>query len=117
MKLLIAGSRSINEFDLEKYVPRETTMIITGGAYGIDMLAERIADKNRLSKLVLRPRYDLYGKAAPIKRNQEMVELCDTALIIWDGFSKGTKYTLNYAEKIGKSVILITERIEKEQRM
>ena len=46
-----------------------------------------------------------------------MVELCDTALIIWDGFSKGTKYTLNYAEKIGKSVILITERIEKEQRM
>ena len=40
MKLLIAGSRSINEFDLEKYVPRETTMIITGGAYGIDVLAE-----------------------------------------------------------------------------
>ena len=72
MKLLIAGSRSINEFDLEKYVPRETTMIITGGAYGIDVLAERIADKKRLSKLVLRPRYDLYGKAAPIKRNQEI---------------------------------------------
>ena len=51
MKLLIARSRSINEFDLEKYVPRETTMIITGGAYGIDVLAERIADKNRLSNV------------------------------------------------------------------
>ncbi len=109
MKLLIAGSRSIKEYDLEKYVPSEATMIITGGADGIDAIAEQIADKNRLSKLILRPQYELYGRGAPLRRNEKMVELCDVALIVWDGRSRGTKYTLDYAQRIGKKVILITE--------
>ncbi|MBQ7383493.1 MAG: hypothetical protein IJV72_01730 [Clostridia bacterium] len=107
MKLLIVGSRSIKEYDLEKHIPKETTMIITGGAEGIDMLAEKYADKKRLSKLILRPQYALYGRSAPLKRNEKMIELCDMALIIWDGYSKGTKYTVNYAKKMGKKIILI----------
>ena len=111
MKLLIAGSRSIKSFDLEKHIPKETTMIITGGANGIDALAEEYADKMRISKLVLRPQYDIYGKAAPLRRNEKMVELCDIALIIWDGVSRGTEYTLRYAKK-RKNVILIKERRE-----
>ena len=102
MKLLIAGSRSIEEYDFEQYIPSETSMIITGGAKGIDMLAENYADKKRLSKLVLRPEYNLYGRYAPLKRNEKMIEICDTVLIIWDGRSKGTKYTIDYANKIGK---------------
>ena len=111
MKLLIVGSRSIKEYDLEKHIPDGTTMIITGGADGIDSLAEKYADKKRLSKLILRPQYDLYGRAAPLKRNEKMVELCDMALIVWDGCSSGTKYTINYADKKGKKIILITENI------
>ncbi len=111
MKLLIVGSRGIQEYDIEKYVPKGSTMIITGGASGIDTLAEKYADKKRLSNLILRPQYDLYGRGAPLKRNEKMVELCDMALIIWDGCSKGTEYTINYANKIGKKVILITEKL------
>ena len=112
MKLLIAGSRSIKEYDLGKYVPEETTLIIAGGAEGIDNLAERYADKKHISKLILRPEYKLYGRYAPLKRNEKMIELCDMALIIWDGHSKGTEYTVKYAKKIGKNVILINENIE-----
>ena len=111
VNLLIAGSRSIKEYDLKKYVPEDTAMIITGGANGIDTLAEKLADEMRLSKLVIRPRYNLYGRAAPLKRNEKMVELCDVALIIWDGKSKGTKYTAEYAKKLGKKVILVVESI------
>lgn len=107
MKLLIAGSRSITDFDFEKHVPEETTLIITGGASGIDELAEKFADKKRLSKLILRPKYNLYGKSAPLKRNEEMLELCDMALIIWDGCSKGTKFTIDRAKKLGKKAIVI----------
>ncbi|MBO7303163.1 MAG: hypothetical protein J6U68_03145 [Clostridia bacterium] len=110
MKLLIAGSRSIKEYDLEKHIPEEITMIITGGADGIDTLAEKYADKKRISKLILRPQYELYGKFAPLKRNEKMVELCDMVLIVWDGCSKGAKYTIDYANKIGKKVILVVER-------
>ena len=109
MKLLIAGSRSIKEYDLEKYIPKEAVMIITGGAEGIDALGEKIADKKRWSKLVLRPRYDLYGKSAPLKRNEGMVDICDMALIVWDGRSRGTRHTIEYAERIGKRIILINE--------
>ena len=112
MKLLIAGSRSIKEYDLEKHIPDGTTMIITGGANGIDTLAEKYADKKHLSKLILRPQYKIYGRYAPLKRNEEMIELCDIVLVIWDGHSKGTKHTISYADKIGKRLILITEPTE-----
>ncbi len=107
MKLLIVGSRSIKDYNLEKHIPCNTTLIITGGAGGIDTLAENYADKKHLSKLILRPQYNVYRKGAPLKRNETMVEICDMALIIWDGCSKGTEYTINYAYKMGKKVILI----------
>ncbi|MBQ5602373.1 MAG: hypothetical protein IIU77_06085 [Clostridia bacterium] len=107
MKLLIAGSRGIEDFDLSVYIPKETELIISGGANGIDKLAEKYADKNKLSKLILRPRYDLYGKAAPIKRNESMVDLCDCVLVVWDGISRGTKYTIDYAKKKNKPTNII----------
>ena len=99
MKLLIVGSRSIESFSLEDYIPEDTDMIISGGACGIDSLAEQYADLHRLSKYILRPRYDLYGRAAPIKRNEQMVDLADAVLVIWDGHSKGAQSTVKYTEK------------------
>ena len=107
MKLLIAGSRSVQSFDLSRHVPAETTLIISGGASGIDSLAEQYADKRRISKLILRPKYQLYGKSAPLRRNEEMIELADHILVIWDGKSRGTKYTIDYAKKKNKSITVI----------
>ncbi|MBR2460433.1 MAG: hypothetical protein IKB34_04305 [Clostridia bacterium] len=48
MKLLIIGSRSITSFDLSPYIPSDTDTIISGGAGGIDSLAEGYADLHRL---------------------------------------------------------------------
>ena len=107
MKLLIVGSRSIKDFDLNEYVPSEVDMIISGGADGIDRVAEEFADKRKLSKMIVRPRYDLYGRAAPIKRNEIMVDAADAVLVIWDGVSKGTKYTVEYAQKKNKELRVI----------
>ena len=112
MILLVVGSRSIKTFNLEEHVPQEATVIVTGGAAGIDMLAERYADDKRLSKLILRPEYSVYGKRAPLKRNEKMVDICDMALIVWDGISKGTKYTIDYARKKGKKAKIIIESID-----
>ena len=108
MKLLIAGSRSIKDLDISSYIPTDTELIISGGANGVDTIAEEYADKKKISKLILRPRYDLYRRAAPLKRNDEMVELCDRILIFWDGVSKGTKHTIDYANKLGKPIEVIT---------
>ena len=107
MKLLIVGSRSIRNFDLAPYIPDGVEQIISGGANGVDTLAEEYADKKRISKIILRPDYARYGKGAPLKRNEEMVKMADAVLVIWDGVSRGTKYTVDYAEKQGKKVILV----------
>lgn len=107
MKLLIVGSRSIKEFDLAPYIPPDVDTIISGGAEGIDTLAEQYADAHRLSKYIIRPRYDLYGRAAPIRRNEMMVDLADRVLIVWDGKSGGTHHTLAYAQKHTKAHMLI----------
>jgi predicted Rossmann fold nucleotide-binding protein DprA/Smf involved in DNA uptake len=82
-------------------------LIISGGASGIDSIAEEYADKHRISKLILYPKYAVYGKAAPLKRNEIMVDIADEVLIIWDGKSRGTKYTADYAAKKNKKVRLI----------
>jgi predicted Rossmann fold nucleotide-binding protein DprA/Smf involved in DNA uptake len=107
MKLLIVGSRSIKDFDLSPYIPPEVDTVISGGASGIDRIAEQYADLNRLSKHILRPRYDLYGRAAPLLRNKQMVDMADAVLIVWDGCSKGTKYTLEYAKKTNKPITVV----------
>lgn len=107
MKLLVVGSRGIAEFPLEEYVPKETEWIISGGANGVDTLAEKYADEHKLSKLILRPKYDRYGKAAPLKRNEEMVELCDEVLVVWDGVSRGTKYTIDYTKRKNKPLRVV----------
>lgn len=107
MKLLIVGSRSIKDFDLSPYVPAEVDTVISGGAGGVDSLAEKYADDRRISKYIIRPRYDLYGRAAPIKRNEEMVDMADAVLIVWDGVSKGTASTLKYCKKKNKQVTLV----------
>ena len=44
MKIMIAGSRSIEEFDLSGYISEDVELIISGGASGIDTLAEKFAD-------------------------------------------------------------------------
>ena len=108
MKILIAGSRSIDEFDLSSHIPPNTTLIISGGAKGIDTLAEKYADEHKISKLILLPQYNLYGKSAPVKRNETMVDIADAVIIVWDGQSHGTKSTLQYATKKNKAMTVIT---------
>ena len=107
MKVLIVGSRSIRDFDLSPHVPEGVEVVISGGATGVDTLAEEYADRNRISKMILRPDYARYGRGAPLKRNEEMVDLADAVLVVWDGVSRGTKYTIDYAEKQGKKVVLV----------
>ena len=73
MKLLIVGSRTITDFDLTGHIPSETDLIISGGAKGIDTVAEKYADEHGIEKLIFYPKYRLYGRGAPLKRNEEMV--------------------------------------------
>ena len=107
MILLIVGSRSITEFDISPYISSDVDTVISGGAKGIDTLAEWYADSNNLSKYIIRPRYDLYGRAAPLVRNEQMVDMADAVLVIWDGHSKGALYTIRYSKKKNKLITIV----------
>lgn len=107
MKLLIIGSRTIEDIDISPYIPQDVSLIISGGASGVDTLAEKYADKHKISKLIMRPQYNLYKRGAPLKRNEEMIEVADEVLVFWDGKSKGTKYSIDFATKQGKNVNVV----------
>ena len=99
MKVAIIGSRTVKDVDLSRYIPPETTLIISGGAIGVDTIAERYADEHGIEKLIIRPEYNLYGKRAPLVRNRLIVDQADLVIAFWDGESRGTAYTVSYAQQ------------------
>ena len=107
MKLLIAGSRGITDFDFAPYIPDGTDTIISGGAKGIDTLAEQYAEQNGLKKIIIKPEYEKYGKVAPLKRNDQIADYADEVIAFWDGESRGTMYTVKQFQRLGKKITLL----------
>jgi len=112
MKVAIVGSRSITnckEIIEESLRGMEVTEIVSGGAKGVDTVAKRYAKDNNIKYKEFLPDYREHGDYAPLKRNDEIVEYSDMVLAIWDGFSKGTRYTIQKALELRK-VVIVKER-------
>lgn len=107
MKLAIIGSRNITNINIADYIKDIPTLIISGGALGVDTLAAEYAINAGIELLEIKPNYKSYKRGAPIRRNEQIVQQCDKVLAFWDGASKGTKYTIDYARKHGKQVTII----------
>ena len=107
MKIAIIGSRNIFIDDLGKYLPENVTEIVSGGAKGVDACARKYATHNKIMLTEFLPEYSKYGKAAPLKRNIQIIEYADEVLAFWDGKSKGTKHVSDSCEKLGKKVTVI----------
>lgn len=71
MKVAVIDSRNLTVCDMGKYLPADTQEIVSGGAKGIDACARKWAEKNGLKITEFLPDYSRYGRAAPIKRNDE----------------------------------------------
>lgn len=111
MKVAVIGSRKVLESDYEiikKYIPQNTSEIVSGGAVGVDTFAKRYAQENNLLYKEFLPDYNdpklKTPKAAPIIRNKHIVDYSDYVLAFWDGSSKGTANTIDYCIKSYKPV-------------
>jgi predicted Rossmann fold nucleotide-binding protein DprA/Smf involved in DNA uptake len=114
MKLAIIGSRTLNQQQviqvIEQVITKSktpVTTIVTGGANGVDSIAEYYAKMSDINIEVYYPVYSQYGKRAPLIRNNEIIKNCDGVLAIWDGESNGTAYTIRKAKKENKPVMVV----------
>ena len=102
MKIAIVGSRSITADIPEKCIPDNTTEIFSGGAIGIDTSARNFAREHHIFLTDILPEYDLYGRSAPLIRNDLIISLADKVIIFWDGKSRGTNYIVKKCREINK---------------
>lgn len=101
IKLAVVGSRTFDNVSLlrETLLLYNPSVIITGGAKGADTLAEEYARLNHIPLKVIKPDWSKYGKAAGVKRNQQIIESADECVAFWDGTSKGTLSSIKLCEK------------------
>lgn len=104
MKVAVIGSRGLTVDDLGKYLPPDTTEIISGGAKGIDTCARDYANAHGIKLTEFLPEYDKYGRGAPLKRNITIIKNSDLVLAFWDGKSHGTKYVIDNCKRLGVEV-------------
>lgn len=82
--------------------------IISGGAKGVDRLAERYADEHNYPFEEIKPKYgEFKSKLAPLLRNTEIAQRCDSIIAIQINDSRGTTDVVVKARNLNKSVILI----------
>ena len=104
MKVAVVGSRSLNVPDLQKYLPHQLTEIVSGGAAGVDRCAREYAQQNQIPLTEFLPQYDRYRRAAPIKRNEQLVAYAVCVIAVWDGQSKSTLSSIQYALRAHKEL-------------
>lgn len=122
--LLVVGSRGISNYTfvasildeiLSKVRESYTIEIVSGGARGVDSLAERYASENDYSMKVFPANWDKHGKSAGYIRNDEMFQYISKTnrcgvVAFWDGESKGTQHSIHLAEKYHVNMILYNTR-------
>lgn len=107
MRVLICGSRKASPEmvfkvkEVVEWAARKGCSLILGGAIGVDSIAEEYAVNLNVPFEVFRGSPGRY-----LARDRRMVSLADLVVAIWDGESRGTKYTFEYAHKQGVCVVL-----------
>ena len=106
MKVAIIGSRNLSVVEIQRYLPKGITEIVSGGARGIDSCARRYANQTGIKLTEFLPEYNRYGRSAPLKRNLQIISYADMVIAFWDGQSQGTKYVIDQCRKLGVKVIV-----------
>ena len=103
MKTIIAGTRTIEDYDTVKKAIIDSgfniTMVVSGVCRGVDKLGQRWAKENNIPIKKFPADWKQYSKRAGPIRNKAMAEYADALIVIWDGFSRGTNNMINNAKK------------------
>lgn len=104
MKVIVAGSRSITDYELVKECIEksdfEITEVVCGMAQGVDLLGKQYAEENNIAVKEFPANWKTDGrKIAGHLRNEKMAKYADGLILIWDGTSTGSNDMLKRAIK------------------
>ena len=109
-KVAIVGSRNYPKLlavsSLVRSLP-DSCVVVSGGARGVDRVAEAAAKERGLKTLVFSAEWNKYGRGAGMRRNKDIIRSADVVVAFWDGFSSGTEHSINLAKKLHKPVEII----------
>jgi hypothetical protein len=123
MKVIIAGSRTLNNpryvetavaqafnawvsKDQDNWKQYTNPEIVSGGAQGVDFLAETYAKKKAFKFTEFKADWDKHGRGAGFIRNTEMANYADALVAVWDGKSRGTFHMMGEMMKLGKRIFV-----------
>ena len=87
----IAGGKDVTDpgavFDrLDKVREKYADMVLVhGGGPGVERIAARWAERNGVHQIVCKPDWDRHGRAAPFRRNDELLNLLPKGVIAFPG--------------------------------
>ena len=109
VRVAIVGSRKYPRLGLVRDFVQSLpvgSVIISGGAPGVDQAAEDAAKSTGLELIVFPADWDGLGRKAGPIRNSQIVEAADRLVAFWDGISRGTQDSIRKAELRGIPVIV-----------
>lgn len=135
MKVFISGSKSISALPeevkslLDEHIALGTEFLV-GDCYGVDAAVQKYLESKGCGKVTIycsgeTPRNNfvtgakvcscaeaakgLTGNAFQYVKDIQMAQDCDTALMVWDGKSKGTAENIRRIKEMGKPYRIINE--------
>lgn len=107
MRLAIIGSRDYPDLDrvarfIDKLPPG--TVVVSGGARGVDAYAAGCARRRRLPVEVIRADWKALGRRAGMERNEVLVASVDRVVAFWNHVSRGTAHAIRVAHRAKKPV-------------
>lgn len=81
-------------------------VIVSGGARGVDTMAQEEAEAIGVETLIFKPDWKRYGRSAGFRRNHDIIDNADLVYAFQKDGSRGTQHSIDLARKQGKKVIV-----------
>ena len=117
MKIIIAGSRTFNDYKklckvCDNILQDQNNIEIVSGAYyrGADKLGEQYAKEKGYKTTRFPADWNKFGKAAGPKRNHQMADYAEALIAFWNGKSRGTQNMIQLSRKYGLKSRIIFQK-------
>ena len=103
MKVIIAGSRHITDYEALKALIEHTGWdieeVVSGGCRGVDIMGEQWAAEHSIPVRTFVADWARFGREAGELRNREMANYADALILLWDAKSPGASCMLRESAK------------------